>query len=337
MKPGRTAPVVLILCAIGLAIWFGVLRKPGIQHARADLADKGSERSTTPLPAGSGLSGEQNALAQSPPGEDSGQTQPGYKIADLPSGIAQGLSGADSASTDVRSLSLAGRVPYIPPPICAKDRPDTLSPPGWQVTMVLHNPERWEFAPAAATVATDEIWNGSQSVRIRTVEIAGLVFWQGVDARPSRGKWVDFSALIRLAPRRGNGIAIFAYAAAGQPPVRLASGAGRVELNQSAAPWTRYSAILYVPEGSDVLVYGFQAPGDAWIDYARVSVVDDPYDSRFHTLNRGGTGGGPSMPLPPELILPAPTNLDFELPGIPITEAATKDSARCKTSQQQNP
>jgi hypothetical protein len=184
----------------------------------------------------------------------------------------------------------------------------------WQETPLGSAPQH-EFVSDKSVV-----WHGSASVRIAAADYAlpaGVVgvMWQGISARPFRGKRVEMSAFART--RITNPGHFFIRTQASAPLELLLSdqkAPGARGLNQYMprdADWARYRVVHDVPADAEVMYYGFAlyGGGAVWIDDLRISIVDE----NSPLTHSSSVGGNQIIAIDPGWILPGPLNLDFEV------------------------
>lgn len=193
---------------------------------------------------------------------------------------------------------------------------DAAPPTGWQISKLPGGRRPWRTFPNIARIATDNVWSGAQSVHLVDIpNVPGPVFfWQAVDARPFRGKRVAVSAAVHPDGKSFASSLVLAWASNG-PSMDFPWGGQSYERTSLVDPagtdgWARHTSLFDVPFDSELLVYGF-SPG-AWVDDVRVSVV--PLTSAWGemTFTAFTRPYELLLPVPPDVVLPTPANLDFE-------------------------
>lgn len=160
---------------------------------------------------------------------------------------------------------------------------------------------------------TSDVWNGSLSAILvglpSNTPYSDSFMWQAVSATNYQGSRVRFSAhvktkgalsgahlTLRVEDRMGNVIAFDNME--GRWP--------RVD-----SDWQHFSLVLDAPPSADVLIYGVSlaGAGEVRIDSASIEVVDKSIRATGLPVPTGHI----NPPLNKDQILPAPTNMDFEL------------------------
>jgi hypothetical protein len=191
---------------------------------------------------------------------------------------------------------------------------------------------RWMPVSRLARVATDEVWNGSQSAYVAYLRSDSTVnrlhtgwLWQAVDARPLRGKRIEVSVWARMLKRDlADHFRMHAEILSGPSlEIRRRNDSTQRGLSLPALPggvsgggsynWTRHAVYADVPMDADALLYAMATTG--WLDDVRVSIVGEA-----EAIGRGSrsavNGSTAQFPVSAEMVLPAPANLDFEEPAI---------------------
>jgi hypothetical protein len=184
----------------------------------------------------------------------------------------------------------------------------------------------WKSAPRLARIATDEVWNGSQSVYVAYLRPGSSThsgyLWQAVDAKPLRGKRVEVAVRVRVLERDvASGFMMYASILSGPSLEIWRNNNSRLPL-RAAFPgsghwrdfnWTRRAVYADVPKDADALLYAMSTTG--WVDDVRVSIVGEAEE-----IGIGSTGAADTFPgrlsVSADKILPAPANLDFEEPAL---------------------
>jgi hypothetical protein len=176
-------------------------------------------------------------------------------------------------------------------------------------------------SPADHEFASDfvNVWNGSASAFLRVKDprtrnsavknsSTATCILQGSQVLSFRAKRVELAAQLKTDGTSKAGLSMWVYDANGV--LLIQQGAG----NSTWTQWTAMSVVMDVPENAAAMLFGacLQHSGSMWIDDASLNVVgsDVPLRGTSH-VGPPATAGQATF-LPPNLLLPEPTNLDFE-------------------------
>ncbi len=323
MKAGKTLLALLVLGVLGLGVYFIADHGPiDSTTQRGESSKKGQpDRSSYP-DTGASLGGSDRLIA---PTADSSASTPDATSVTTVADQASSTAGVSSRLDGSRDSSDAqkGTRPRSSAACTGNSSSEVFAPPGWQVSRLRTG--QWLEVTGAALVATDQVWQGSQSVHAGVSHLVSIL-WQAVDAKPFHGKRVSISASFHGSGLRGTGVVLYARTFSG-PSVDVY----RPERNDMGVPlpnetWSRPTMRIDVPSGSDVLLYGVGIAG-AWVDDVQISVVGEADGSMTNVPIADRIA--PPMPVRPAFVLPRPRNLDFEEPGIAVPALRLEDGIGC--------
>jgi hypothetical protein len=199
----------------------------------------------------------------------------------------------------------------------ASSPPGRLVPAHWRMVELRGLPT----SPADHEFASDfvNVWNGSVSAFLRVKDprtrnlavknsSTSTCILQGSQVLSFRAKRVELAAQLKTDGTSKAGLSMWVYDANGL--LLIQQGAG----NSTWTQWTAMSVVMDVPENAAAMLFGacLQHSGSMWIDDASLNVVgsDVPLRGTSH-VGPPATAGQATF-LPPNLLLPEPTNLDFE-------------------------
>ena len=160
---------------------------------------------------------------------------------------------------------------------------------------------------------TSEVWNGSSSALMTATRsgnpYVGSFMWQAVSAANYKGSRVRFSAYLKTdAATFGAYLVVRAEDRMGEV-IAFDNMEGRWTGGNSG--WQGFADVLDIPATADVLIHGvgLARAGSVRIDSAALETVD----KGVRVTSAIGRTGHINLPLDKTLVLPAPTNMDFEL------------------------
>jgi hypothetical protein len=305
VKHIRICIISLALGALSLfvlGIWI-FSKSPGEQLDSAADAGSPNENKDSPFDPQRNEDAKRSKLPATPETIDSSHSVPESDALVPGTGTGEGVakstaalsSGASAASEGAGSLSAMSAEPE-----------SERVPVAWNINSA-DDPRH------KLTSDTSDVWNGSSSALMTATQSGnpylGSFMWQAVSAANYKGSRVRFSAYLKTdAATFGAYLVLRAEDRMGNV-IAFDNMEGRWTGGNSG--WQGFADVLDIPATADVLIYGvgLARAGSVRIDSAALETVD----KGVRVTSAMGPTGHINPPLDKTLVLPAPTNMDFEL------------------------